>query len=82
MFALSDSFRLPGERLINICKYRQKDCCKYIIFFEKKNEFYCVKNVPELREKIDSQDHLMTAQGDNCEGLIDETESKSSGTSQ
>ena len=76
---LDDSLKITNERLGNICRYRQPDCCKYIIFFEKKGDFFCVKNVPELREILENAE--MTATNDNCEGLIDETGSQPQGTS-
>jgi len=66
-FALSDSLKIQDDHLVNVCKYRQKGCCRYIIFFEKEGDFYCSKNVPELREIVESKD--MVAKGDNCEGL-------------
>ena len=62
-----DALSIDDDRLVNICKYRQQGCCKYIVFFERMNDFYCVKNIPEIREMIDKED--LAAQGDNCEGL-------------
>ena len=73
-FDLSESLAILDDRLINICKYRQEGCCKYIVLFEQANGFYCVKNIPELKSKVDGAE--MTAQGDNCEGLKYETRSK------
>jgi len=65
---------ISDDDLVSICKYRQDQCCKYIIFMEKVNQFCCVKNVPELRSMIDSQVD-MKAIGDNCEGIqCDETD--------
>ncbi len=67
--ALTIDREIPDEHLTSVCLYRQGPiCCKYIVFFEQKGKFYCVKNIPELREKIDLQTE-MYAQGDNCEGL-------------
>lgn len=78
-FALSNNLEITNKHLHDVCRYRQKGCCKYIIFFEKKGDFFCVKNVPELREIVENAE--MKATNDNCEGLIDETRSKSQGTS-
>lgn len=63
-----DRLIIPNEHLINVCKYRQEGCCKYIIFFKKITEFCCAKNVKELRDNIDSE-MGMHAVGDNCEGI-------------
>ena len=78
-FIIDDNFTLSNDRLKNICKYRQSDCCKYIVFLEKKGDFYCVKNIPELRQTVESID--MKAINDNCEGLTNEKGSQIKGTS-
>jgi len=72
---------ISDDYLINVCRYRQAECCKYIIFFENVGNFYCVKNAPELRERIEAHASEMAAKGDNCEGLEYETRSKSEGAS-
>ncbi len=60
--------QISTERLIDVCKYRQgSGCCRYIYFPREKREFYCIKTIPEMKEKLDRED--MTAQGDNCPGL-------------
>lgn len=61
--------RISENHLVEICKYRQGDCCKYIIFLEAFGDFYCAKNVSDLRKVIESQTG-MRAKGDNCEGLL------------
>ncbi len=64
--------QIPQEHLVDICKYRQgESCCKYIYFPREKKDFYCVKKVQLLREKLDQEE--MTAKGDNCPGLPNET---------
>ena len=70
---LSDGLIINDEQLINVCKYRQPGCCKFIVFFDKSNDFYCVKNIKELRDRILNEKD-MKAQGDNCDGLIDEAQ--------
>ena len=72
-FALSDNLKIINERLWHICKYRQLGCCRYIVFFEKKGDFFCVKHIPELRERIENTE--MKAADDNCKGLRSETRS-------
>ena len=57
------------DHLVNTCKYRQEGCCRYIYFPRGKNEFYCIKNISEMKEKIDSFASSMKAKGDNCSGL-------------
>ena len=67
-FPLSDDYIISDDRLVQICKYRQgESCCKYVVYFERQNDFYCVKHVSEVKNKIESQD--MKSKGDNCEGL-------------
>jgi hypothetical protein len=58
---------ISDDHLIKVCKYRQPGCCKYIVFFSKLDDFYCVKNVEELRNRINQNE--MKATGDNCKGL-------------
>lgn len=75
-FALSDTLVISDDHLTTVCKYRQADCCKYIVAFPhstKKGlvDFFCVKNVPDLKKTIDETE--MKAENDNCEGLISET---------
>ena len=56
------------NHLMKVCKYRKgEQCCKYIVYFENQDDYYCVKNVPDLRNKINRAN--MEAKGDNCEGL-------------
>jgi len=78
-FALSDSLLIPDDHLAETCKYRQAGCCKYVVYFESGKGFYCVKNVNELRQYIESMSHQMIATGDNCKGLCYEKRSKSQG---
>lgn len=66
-FSLSNEYAIPQEHLLNTCKYRQNGCCKYIVFFQQPANFFCVKKVEELKQKIDTSN--MNAKGDNCEGL-------------
>jgi len=60
---------IPSEHLVNICKYRQPGCCRYIFFSMVLNDFCCVKKVDDMRRGIDDNVTNMTATGDNCEGL-------------
>ncbi len=61
---------ISDEHLVNVCKYRQgSDCCRYIYFPREKKDFYCIKSIPELKQKIDDHVSEMTAKGDNCQGL-------------
>jgi hypothetical protein len=81
-WGLSEEYTIPNEHLIKICKYRQgESCCKYIVFFDRSNNFCCTKKVPDLKSKVDLQASQMKAQGDNCEGLPYETRAQHSGTS-
>lgn len=59
---------IPNEHLVKICKFRQKDCCRYIVYFKDHLDFFCVKNT-ELKNQIDSMVNNMNAKGDNCGGL-------------
>jgi len=69
-----DRVIIPDEHLVNVCKYRQEECCKYIIFMSKVGQFCCAKNVHDLKIVIESQQD-MKAVGDNCEGILcDETD--------
>ncbi len=81
-FALSDSLLIPNSHLVSTCRYRQDGCCRYVVYFESGKGFYCVKNVPELRQHIESMSHQMNAKGDNCKGLYDEERPKSQGVSE
>lgn len=79
VYDFSDGLIIPVEQLVRICQYRQKGCCRYIYFPLHKGDFYCIKNVPDLKFKMDQQDDLR-AQGDNCEGLGNEKRSQDTGT--
>jgi len=69
----TDERQISHDHLINVCKYRQgSDCCRYIFFPREKREFYCAKNIPVMKAKIDSEVSEMTAKGDNCPGLPNE----------
>ena len=68
--AFTDSRRISTDHLVKVCKYRQKSCCRYIYFPAKNREFFCVKKIPVLQEKIDGAIDEMIAQGDNCPGLL------------
>ncbi len=66
----TDDRQIPHEHLVDICKYRQhKLCCRYICFHRKKKEYYCVRNIMEIKMNLDTDVANMTAQGDNCPGL-------------
>ena len=68
IFSLTDDHVIPEDHLFDVCKYRQgEQCCKYIVYFEQGRNFYCVKDIEDLRVKIDAQQ--MIAQGDNCIGM-------------
>ena len=55
-------------KLMTVCKYRQGEAgCKYIVFFKESDDYFCVKNIPNLRSKIEGVE--MDAKGDNCPGL-------------
>jgi len=59
--------KIPMAHLKSVCKYRKgTNTCKYIVF--KNDGFYCVKNIAELKDKIDSIKD-MKAKSDNCNGL-------------
>lgn len=59
---------IGSDRLVNTCKYRQgESCCKYIVWLRDNHDFFCAKNITELRIKLDATD--MLAKGDNCNGL-------------
>ncbi len=66
-FPLSSEYIIPDDHLLGVCKYRQKGCCKYIIYFESAGNFYCGKKVDDLKESLDTE--VKKATGDNCEGL-------------
>lgn len=78
-FKLSESLCIPDDHLASVCKYRQDGCCKFIVYFEHGQGFYCVKNVSDLRQHVESMNNQMIAKGDNCEGLQDEKRSESQG---
>ena len=59
---------IPEKVLAEICLYRQRGCCKYIVYLESFRDFYCAKKVPKLKSTIESQSG-MKATGNNCEGL-------------
>lgn len=62
---------IDSDHLINVCKYRQgEQCCRYIYFPRGGDEFYCIKNIPEMKKKIDSNLDSMFSKGDNCLGLL------------
>ncbi len=64
--------QISTDRLINICKYRQGTaCCRYVYVPRDDPEFYCAKQIEEVKNKIDDIVEQMTAKGDNCIGLPD-----------
>lgn len=66
----TDDRQISTEHLVSVCKYRQGvECCRYIYFPAQMREFFCVKKIPALQEKIDEAVSELTAQGDNCPGL-------------
>lgn len=70
---LTEDRQISTEHLIGVCKYRQgSDCCRYIYYPRDKRDFYCVKTIPDMKEKLDNEASSMTAQGDNCPGLPNE----------
>lgn len=66
---LSPSQRIDSDHLVRICKYRQNNCCRYIVYFLEKGDFYCVKKISPIKEKLELHLSEMKAQGDNCPGL-------------
>ena len=61
------SRKIPSAHMKSVCKYRcGSKTCKYITF--KVDSFYCVKNVDEIKQTIDSIKD-MKAKSDNCGGL-------------
>jgi len=65
--------QIPNEHLIEVCKYRQgSNCCRYIFYPRDKRDFYCIKGISEMQEKIDQEASSMTAKGDNCPGILHE----------
>ena len=65
--------QISSEHLVRVCKYRQgSECCRYIYFPRDEKEFYCVKKLPVMQEKLDGEVENMTAKGDNCPGLPNE----------
>jgi hypothetical protein len=66
---MDDAHIIPQEHLMDVCKYRQKGCCRYIVFSQNINDFCCVKTTPDIKQNIDEIVHELKAQGDNCEGL-------------
>lgn len=59
--------KIPAAHLRSVCKYRNgPKTCKYIAF--RKDGFYCVKNVEEIKNEIDKLKD-MKAKSDNCGGL-------------
>ncbi len=66
----TDDRKISLEQLVEVCKYRQgATCCRYIYFPAQMREFFCIKKIPVLQEKIDEVVDELTAQGDNCSGL-------------
>lgn len=62
--------QISSEHLVKVCKYRQGEgCCRYIYFPRDKKDFYCVKKISEMQEKLDEEVESMIAKGDNCSGL-------------
>lgn len=60
---------IPDEHLVNVCKYRQgQSTCRYIFYLLSAHGFICGKNIPSVKDKIDSAGE-MSAKGDNCMGL-------------
>jgi len=71
--AFTSDRQILSEHLVDVCKYRQgPECCRYIYFPRDKKEFYCVKKITEMREKLDEEVENMIAKGDNCSGLPNE----------
>jgi len=66
----TDDKRISLENLIQTCKYRHgAQTCRYIVFFEHKKDFYCVKNISKFRRQLDISPDQWRARGDNCDGL-------------
>jgi len=64
-----ESRQIPDAHLRSVCKYRQGiSTCKYITFKPEKDNFYCVKNISEVKKEIDKLKD-MKAKSDNCIGL-------------
>jgi hypothetical protein len=73
---LAEQNIISNDHLVNVCKYRQPGCCRYIFFSLGMGEFCCIKKVDEMRRGIDQNLDEMTAVGDNCEGLPDAAKSE------
>jgi len=65
----ADVYRISQQHLIDVCKYRQPQCCRYICFPSSGEDFYCIKSIEDLKNKIDAEITGMNAQVDNCPGL-------------
>ena len=62
--------KIPLDYLTQVCKYRQgANCCRYIVYFKDHADFFCVKKLPEQKEKIDAIKDQLVAQADHCTGL-------------
>ena len=69
-FGLEDDQAISDDHLVQSCQYRQGSaCCRYIIYFQSKNKFYCVKKNIDLKDKINQYAAQLKAKGDNCDGL-------------
>lgn len=72
------NIEIPDEHLVKVCKYRQqKDTCRYIVYLMSSDAFCCGKHIPDMRRQIEESSDRMVAQGNNCKGLIDETNANS-----
>ena len=69
-FVPPKSIIISNDHLIHTCKYRQQECCRYVVYFNTIREFCCVKNILKLHDWIESENPKMVAKGNNCKGLV------------
>lgn len=68
-FAIPQNHAIPLNHLATVCRWKQSGCCRYIVYFERPSDFYCVKKIPELKAKMDEMVETMNSKGDNCQGM-------------
>jgi len=65
---LPEALKIPRDRLVSVCRYRQTGCCRYVVLATP-GDFFCAKRVAKLKVMLDEAVLGMKAKGDNCEGL-------------
>lgn len=67
-YLLEKCRKIDDNTLNDVCKYKQKEACRYICLIAK--GFVCCKNTP-LKSTLDDrvEKKQMNATGDNCKGL-------------